>query len=476
MPAAEIASPDPTGEVTGVDFAVNDEDEFVTAASQGDGGVWWDGADRLAPEAAPPRPADELVVRCLSDLMDDWERKGGQLSYDDVTRMTTKRGLDGRQLAALLEALAQVGVALIGLDRASPQTPKDADRDGGVAEEEATYVERDALGAYLKEIGRYPLLWAEDEVRLGRLIKTGQEADRVLNGDVCDLAAGELTRLQHASEAGRRAHNDLVQSNLRLVVSIARKSRYAHSGIDLIDRIQDGNIGLLRAADKFNYSLGYKFSTYATWWIRQSIERGIADRSRLIRLPVHFHEKLLKVLRMKRRLAARYDREPTLRELAEELSMDPGEAQAVLDWARPTVSIDSVFTDEGDLTLGDLLAADTDIDGRTDPADIVLSAARQRDTEQVLDDLLDARAALILRNRYGIGGRPEQTLQMIGDQVGLTRERVRQLETKALETLRVSPTTRQLYEYLVNETDDVNAEPSDGWPKPEKKRRKVRNS
>jgi RNA polymerase sigma factor (sigma-70 family) len=319
-------------------------------------------------------------------------------------------------------------------------------------------------------------LWAEDEVRLGRLIKTGQEADRVLNGDVCDLAAGELTRLQHASEAGRRAHNDLVQSNLRLVVSIARKSRYAHSGIDLIDRIQDGNIGLLRAADKFNYSLGYKFSTYATWWIRQSIERGIADRSRLIRLPVHFHEKLLKVLRMKRRLAARYDREPTLRELAEELSMDPGEAQAVLDWARPTVSIDSVFTDEGDLTLGDLLAADTDIDGRTDPADIVLSAARQRDTEQVLDDLLDARAALILRNRYGIGGRPEQTLQMIGDQVGLTRERVRQLETKALETLRVSPTTRQLYEYLVNETDDVNAEPSDGWPKPEKKRRKVRNS
>jgi RNA polymerase sigma factor (sigma-70 family) len=142
--------------------------------------------------------------------------------------------------------------------------------------------------------------------------------------------------------------------------------------------------------------------------------------------------------------------------------MDPGEVQGVLDWARPTVSIDSIIAGESDLTLGDLLAADLDVDGRTDPADIVLAAAQHYDIEQVLDETLDARSALILRRRYGIGGGGEQTLQTIGDEVGVTRERVRQLESKALGTLRLSSASDKLYEYIVDQTDQVSAEPSGG--------------
>ena len=452
-----------------------DNSDNFACGLDGDGDQWTDSPTQLEPGVAPSRPADELVARCLDDLMDDWERKGGRLSYDDVTRMTTKRALDGRQIASLLNSLAQTGLVLIGLDPTTQQTSSSTLMDDEPAEK-ASYVDRDALGSYLKDIARYPLLWAEDEVRLGRLIRTGQEADSVLADGAGKLSDGEITHLRQASEVGRRAHDDLVQSNLRLVVSIARHGKYARSGMDFIDRIQEGNLGLIRAADKFDYSLGYKFSTYATWWIRQSTERGIADRSRLIRLPVHVHEKLMKVVRMQRRLTDKHDHEPTLHDLAYALDMDPGEVQGVLDWARPTVSIDSVLADEGDVTLGDLLAAGVDIDGRNDPADVMLSAARERDIKQVLDEILVARSALILRRRYGIGGSPEQTLQTIAGEVGVTRERIRQLEAEALKTLRLNPATRKLYEYLVNQTDRVNAEPSGGWPQPKTRGRQVQHS
>ncbi len=432
----------------------------------------WRGPDQSGVRPAPSRPTDDLVARCLADLIDDWQRKGGRLSYDDVTRMTTKRALDGHQLASLLEALTQAGVALAGLqaiDATGRAKPADEYTDNEDAER-VTSADRDALGAYLKEIGRYPLLWAEDEVRLGRLIRTGQDADAVLSDEAAVLTAAEASHLRQASEAGRRAHAELVRSNLRLVVSIARK--FGSSGMDLLDLIQEGNLGLLRAADKFDYTLGYKFSTYATWWIRQSLQRGIADRSRLIRLPVHFHDRLIKVLRMQRRLADRYGHDPSLEDLAAALEMDPGEVQAVLDWAQPTVSLDAVLVQEGDLTLGDLLAAGVDVDGRTDPVDIVMTAARLRDIDRVLDQTLDARAALIIRRRFGIGGRAEETLDAIGHDLGVTRERVRQIEVKAMEVLATSVVGRELYEYLVTQTRRANAQPIGGWREPEKKQRK----
>jgi RNA polymerase primary sigma factor len=237
------------------------------------------------PDEAPsiPWPEDEIVNRCLGDLIDDWQRKGGRLSYDDVTRMSTKRKLDGRQLASLLEALTRAGVTIAGLQSPAPEQHAVVDLDEEIADETMP-AGRDALGAYLAEISRYPLLWAEDEVRLGRLIKAGQEAEVTLSEEPTrSLEKTLITQLRNAYEAGRRAHDQLVLSNLRLVVSVAKQGRYARSGLDLIDRIQDGNIGLMRAADKFDYTMGYKFSTYAMWWIRQSIERGIGDNSRLIR-------------------------------------------------------------------------------------------------------------------------------------------------------------------------------------------------
>lgn len=391
------------------------------------------------------RPGDELVARCLDDLVDDWMRKGGELSYDDVTRMSTKRNLNGHQLADLLEGLSEAGVAVSGLGgsgSAAWDSPEDTlPRRSG-------YVDTDALGAYLREIGKYKLLWAEDEVRLGRLIRAGQEADIALRGDKRQLSSARVAILNEASEAGRKAHDDLVCANLRLVVSIARLRKYANSGLDLLDLIQEGNLGLLRAADKFDYSLGYKFSTYATWWIRQSIERGIADRGRLIRLPVHFHEVLVKVLRTKRILAAQEGHEPTISELAAALHMSPAVVASVLDWSSPTVSLDAPVSEDGDTTLGSLLSEEADIDGRGDPADIVISAARRDDISKAVDGALSTREKSVIYRRFGVGGGDEETLETIGEHWGVTRERIRQIQGKAMSKLRSDRAVLELRDYL----------------------------
>ena len=409
------------------------------------------------------------MARSLSDLIDDWHRKGHNLSYEDVTRVSTKRDLDGIQLASLLEGLRRAGIEVTGIDSAGPvrmlTTADDVD-----LETASSSVDRDALSAYLHEIGRYSLIFAEDEVKLGRLIRAGVDADRELAAARSHRAPDLEVALRKASKAGRRAHAELVLSNLRLVVSIARK--YLGSGMDMLDLIQEGNLGLLHAADLFDYSLGYKFSTYATWWIRQAITRGIANQSRVIRLPVHFHDRLIKVLRARQKLSERLDHEPALADLAGYLQMDPGEVQAVLDWARPAVSLDTLVGEDGDVTLGDLLGADVDIDGRTDPLTIVLTAARQRDITKVIGGVLDNRSVYVIRRRFGLDNCEEETLEAIGKRLGVTRERVRQIATEAIKSLAENPTTRELYEYLVDQTNQAKVQPADGWPEPEKKRRR----
>ena len=413
--------------------------------------------------------AKSVVARSLSDLIDDWHRKGQHLSYDDVTRVSTKRDLDGMQLAVLLQGLRQAGIELTGIDTTAPERVLAVAEDVDL-EISNSAIDRDGLGAYLHEIARHRLIFAEDEVRLGRLIRAGLDADRELAAAGSRRKPGLEADLRKVSEAGRRAHAELVLSNLRLVVSIARK--YLGSGMDMLDLIQEGNLGLLHAADLFDYSLGYKFSTYATWWIRQAITRGIANQSRVIRLPVYFRERLIKVLRAQQRLSERLDHEPSLTDLASYLEMETGEVQAVLDWASPTVSLDTLVGEDGDVTLGDLLGADVDIDGRTNPLTIVLTAARQREITEVITEVLDERSIYIIRRRFGLDNGEEETLETIGRRLGLTRERVRQILGMAIKSLATNPAARKLYEYLVDQANKAEIQPTLGWPEPEKTRRR----
>ena len=280
-----VHATDPAGQlawdsaVFGAGLGVNEDlPPSLANSDESDSSVFATFPEEMLDDGGPSTAAKDVVARSLDDLIDDWHRKGRNLSYDDVTRLSTKRDLNGIQLASLLEGLRRAGIELTGIDSSEPPPVPAAadDADLGCVSSSAG---RDALGAYLHDIGRHHLIFAEDEVRLGRMIRAGLDADRELA--TASHRTPELeTALRKASEAGRRAHAELVRSNLRLVVSIARK--YLGSGMDMLDLIQEGNLGLLHAADLFDYTLGYKFSTYATWWIRQAVTRGIANQSRLI--------------------------------------------------------------------------------------------------------------------------------------------------------------------------------------------------
>lgn len=392
------------------------------------------------------RMSDKVLRRAVDDLVDDWYRAGRKLRFDDVTRLTTKRGLTAEQTAALLEELDKQGVEIAGL---RTELPFDDDLEEGEGRQRQSAVPSDLVRAYLLKISKYPLIWAEDEVRLGRQIRLGLDADAALDdeGIRCELSAARRASLRDASTAGRRAHAEMVCANLRLVVSIAKHRSFEGCGVEFIDRIQDGNAGLMHAADKFDPTLGFKFSTYATWWIRQAISRGIADRGRLIRVPVHVHEKLSQLRRIRVELLGRLDHDPTTTELAEALAWPIATVQAMLDYLRPIVSLDVVVGTEGDTTLGNLLSDEADVDGRTDPVNCVVESACARDLDRVLE-CLPERSAEIVRRRFGLHGRPEQTLDEIGRHFGVTRERIRQIEGKAMATLREPHNLDPLRYYL----------------------------
>jgi RNA polymerase primary sigma factor len=404
-------------------------------------------------DAEGPAPhGDHVVRRAVDDLVDDWHRAGGVLQFDDVTRLASKRSLSVEQLSAVIADLRNSGVEIEGLTPAATDVTEDEDKQD-LAQWESTLPEQssDVVRDYLRAIAVYPLLTAEDEVRLGRQIHAGLGADKVLRDEHrrSTLPVAQQSALVGASRAGRRAHSELVCANLRLVVSIAKHRSFHGSGVEFIDRIQDGNTGLMHAADKFDHAMGFKFSTYATWWIRQAISRGIADRGRLIRIPVHMHEKLQQVRRTERELAHTLDRSPTSADIAERLSWDAATVQAVLDCFHPVVSFDVLVGVEGDTTLGDLLSDQADVDGRTDPVNCVITSACVRDIDTMLATL-DRRSAEIIRRRYGLNG-DEETLETIGERFGVTRERIRQLEMKAMKQLRNPHISSRLRSYLVED-------------------------
>ncbi|MFJ6780873.1 RNA polymerase sigma factor RpoD/SigA [Streptomyces yangpuensis] len=290
--------------------------------------------------------------------------------------------------------------------------------------------DRDLVGMYLDEIARTPLLDAAREVELSQIIEAGVYAQQILEG-AAEREGDTPTReeLEALAAEGERAKEVFIRSNLRLVVAVAR--RYPRSGLPLLDLIQEGNAGLVRAVEKFDYTKGFKFSTYATWWIRQAITRSIADQSRTIRLPVHLVEELGRIRRVQREFNRENGREPEHAEIAAELDSTEKRVGDVLDWARDPVSLNMSVDDEGDTQFGDLLEDTSAIS----PEQSVLSLLRSEELEDLLGKL-DQRTASIIKMRYGIDDGRERTLTEVGKQHGLTRERIRQIEKHALLELK----------------------------------------
>jgi RNA polymerase primary sigma factor len=289
--------------------------------------------------------------------------------------------------------------------------------------------DRDLVGMYLDEIARTPLLDAAKEVELSQIIEAGVFARQVLDGFEESKADATREELEALVDESERAKDVFIRSNLRLVVAVAR--RYPRAGLPLLDLIQEGNAGLVRAVEKFDYRKGFKFSTYATWWIRQAITRSIADQSRTIRLPVHLVEELGRIRRVQREFNREHGRDPEPAEIAAELGSNADRVVDVLDWARDPVSLNMAVDDDGDTQFGDLLE-DT---SAVSPEQSVLTLLRSEE----LDDLigrLDQRTASIIKMRYGIEDGRERTLTEVGKEHGLTRERIRQIEKHALLELK----------------------------------------
>ena len=294
---------------------------------------------------------------------------------------------------------------------------------------------RDSVGLYLDEIARTPLLDAETEVELSKAIEAGLMAQHLLDtGRIgrrkggAPMTASE-EELEWLAEQGRLAVDRFIEANLRLVVSIARK--YGRSQMPMLDLIQEGNTGLIRAVEKFDYAKGYKFSTYATWWVRQAITRGIAQQARVVRLPVHVVEELNQVGGARRTLSRQLGRDPEPHEIATELGLDVDRVLDLMSWGRDHVSLDTPVDEDGDTSLGDLMAQET----APGPDLNVLDAEARRRLDDLVDTL-DERSADIVRARYGLADGRQHKLADIGAQHGISAERVRQLEREALQKLR----------------------------------------
>lgn len=298
----------------------------------------------------------------------------------------------------------------------------------------------DPVRLYLNDLGRYPLLTAQQEVELAMQLEAGAKARETFNNDE-PLAAEDEAMLLHQMDVAKQAHNSLVNSNLRLVVSLAR--RYVGRGMALLDLIQEGNVGLMRAVERFDYRRGFKFSTYATWWIRQSISRAIADQGRTIRMPIHVLDSVNKLTRMQRELTQVRGTAPTIEELAEEMDLPVERVAELKRIAQDTVSLETPVGENDDGTLGDLVE---DVDSEM-PADVATFASLQDQLAQALEGLSE-RERQVLVMRFGLADGKPRTLEEVGAHFNVTRERIRQLETKALAKLRHPDKSGKLEGYL----------------------------
>lgn len=320
--------------------------------------------------------------------------------------------------------------------RRKRRTKKQAPRgEGGTA---------DAVRMYLREIGQVDLLTIDDERRLAQLIEEGQVAAGKIDeaneaGKSLDGVEGRM--LVRAVNRGERAKSELTQANLRLVVSIAK--RYSGRGMQLLDLVQEGNLGLMRAVEKFDYTKGFKFSTYATWWIRQAITRSIADQARTIRIPVHMVEHMNRVTRAKRTMHQELEREPSIEELAERVQLEPDRVRELLRISQDPLSLDSPVGEEDESNLGDFIQDES----ADSPADAAAKVMLSDAVGEVLNELSE-REQEIVRLRFGLDGGQAKTLEEVGKAFGVTRERIRQIEAKTLAKLRHPQRSQRLREFL----------------------------
>ena len=312
------------------------------------------------------------------------------------------------------------------------------DRDMELAGKTPT---NDPVRMYLKEIGKVPLLTAAQEVDLAKKIEAGEEASAKLREAGGKLSREATRTLKRQESVGQEAKRKLVEANLRLVVSIAK--RYVGRGMLFLDLIQEGNLGLIRAVEKFDFRKGYKFSTYATWWIRQAITRAIADQARTIRIPVHMVETINKLIRVQRQLLQELGREPTPEEIAEQMELTPEKVREIIKVSQEPVSLETPIGEEEDSHLGDFIE-DSDAVVPIDAASFILL---QEQLEDVLNSL-NEREKEVIRLRFGLTDGHPRTLEEVGREFGVTRERIRQIESKTLAKLRHPTRSAKLRDYL----------------------------
>jgi RNA polymerase primary sigma factor len=353
----------------------------------------------------------------------------------ELTTTFDRCELPADAVEGVLRLLADEGVEIV---EAPPEDQEDLRRE--VQDGARRAVTGDLVRIYLREIGRVPLLTAQDEVDLAKSIEAGLFAEEKLQGDRAACGGTLLSDLAQLATDGMQAKQRLIEANLRLVVSIAK--RYIGRGLVFLDLIQEGNLGLIRAVEKFDYTKGYKFSTYATWWIRQAITRAIADQARTIRIPVHMVETINKMARIQRQLHQDLGREATPEEIAEEMGLTPERVAEIQRIAQEPVSLQSPIGEE-DSDLGDFIE---DADAVV-PMEAAAFIMLQDQLEQVLDNL-SIREQRIIQLRFGLTDGHPRTLEEVGREFGVTRERIRQIESKTLAKLRHPSRAQMLREYL----------------------------
>jgi RNA polymerase primary sigma factor len=377
-----------------------------------------------------------------------WGKERGGLSTDEIVERLKTVELTPDQVDSVYVLLSDMGIEIT--DEAVDEIKEEMEEEEAQAHKTPTKaaeldlsvqpVTNDPVRMYLKEIGKVPLLTAEQEVSLAKRIEAGEAATARLASEE-KLKANQIKELHDIEADGLEAKRKLVEANLRLVVSIAK--RYVGRGMLFLDLIQEGNLGLIRAVEKFDHGKGYKFSTYATWWIRQAITRAIADQARTIRIPVHMVETINKLVRVQRQLLQDLGREPLPEEIAEEMELSPEKVREILKVSQEPVSLETPIGEEEDSHLGDFI----EDSGAVVPVDAAAFKLLQEQLEEVLDDL-NTREKRVIQLRFGLLDGQPRTLEEVGRVFGVTRERIRQIESKTLSKLRHPSRSGRLRDYI----------------------------